>query len=402
MRNGLRYFGLAVSAISSMAAQHTTAPTLGGANSGISTGSIPSQPSQTSLPGQNPQNQMPVFLSGRVMLDDGTSPENSISIQRTCSGAPRTVAYTNGKGQFSFQWGSMAGIVPDASEATSGNGMRSGNGIGNNEMGGQMNASSLAMGSGPPMMGCELTASAPGFRSGHLDLSSHRPSDSPDVGTIVLHRIAGVEGTSISVTSLNAPKEARKAWEKGVQLLHKAKAADAEKELEKAVEIYPKYASAWVDLGRARLQLNAGDPARAAFLKAVDADGKLVEPYVELGEMAFRQHGWPDAARYLDRALQLDPVDYPRLWFEDAVADYNVQNLDRAEKNAREALKLPVASRDPRASQLLGIILMDRKDYAGADEALREYVKLLPDAKDLDHVKEQIREIDSHLTPKQP
>ena len=90
-------------------------------------------------------------------------------------------------------------------------------------------------------------------------------------------------------------------------------------------------------------EFSSKQPARPseALLKAIEADGKLVEPYVELGEMAAREQNWPDAARYLDRALQLDPVDYPRLWFEDAVADYNMQKYDRAEKNAREALKLP-------------------------------------------------------------
>ncbi len=126
------------------------------------------------------------------------------------------------------------------------------------------------------------------------------------------------------------------------------------------VGIYPKYANAWLDLGRARMQRRAEDPAREAFLNAISADGKLVEPYVQLGELAARGRKWPDAALYLDRALQLDPVDYPRLWFEDAVADYHVQQFDRAERNAREALKLPPAIRDPRADAVLALILKSR------------------------------------------
>jgi tetratricopeptide (TPR) repeat protein len=219
---------------------------------------------------------------------------------------------------------------------------------------------------------------------------------------IVLHRREGVEGTSVSATALYAPEDARKAWEKGVEFLHKSKAADAEKEFEKAVAIYPKYANAWLDLGRARLRQKTEAPAREAFLKAIEADGKLVEPYVELGKIAARGQNWPDAARYMDRALQLDPVDYPRLWFEDAVADYNVQNLDRAEKNAREALKVSPANRDPRVNQLLGLILMKKEDYAGAAEALRAYVQLAPNAKDLDRVRAQIEQIDSHLTETRP
>jgi tetratricopeptide (TPR) repeat protein len=296
----------------------------------------------SSTPSQTPQTQdaqMPVFLSGRVVMDDGTPPDTSIAIQRVCGGSPSTVAWTDGKGSFSFQWGRSSAIMQEASETVGGGS-------------GDTGANGLR--------GCELMANAPGFRSARLDLSSHRAGDNPNLGTIILHRLAEVEGTSVSVTALNAPKDAKKAWEKGVAYLRKSKAADAEKELEKAVGIYPKYANAWLDLGRARMQRRAEGPAREAFLKAIGADGKLVGPYVELGEMAARGRKWPDAALYLDRALQLDPVDYPRLWFEDAVADYHVQQFDRAERNAREALKLPPAIRDPRADAVLGLILKSK------------------------------------------
>jgi tetratricopeptide (TPR) repeat protein len=335
---------------------------------------------------------MPIFLSGTVVMDGGAGPAADVAIQRVCSGAPRTVAFTNSKGHFNFQWGATSGIVQDASESGSGNGMRTAD---------DMGANSIRMGGGglpgQSTQGCELIANAPGFRPAWLDVSSHRGGDNPDLGMIVLHRIAGVEGTSVSITALNAPKNARKAWEKGTELLHKSKAAEAEKELEKAVEIDPQYANAWFDLGRARLHRQAEVQARDAFLKAIDADDKLIGPWLELGKLAVLHRNWPDAARYLDRALQLDPVDYPRLWYEDALADYHVRNFDRAERNTREALKVPLANRDPHADQLLGLLLMRKQDYAGADEALRAYVQLSPDAKDVDTVREQIEEIDSHL-----
>jgi tetratricopeptide (TPR) repeat protein len=247
------------------------------------------------------------------------------------------------------------------------------------------------------MLGCELIASAPGFRSDRLDLTTHRDSDNPDVGVIVLHRLANVEGTSVSATSLNAPKDARKAWEKGVQLLHKSKGADAEKELQKAVDLYPKFASAWLDLGRARMMRKDYGPAREAFQKAMEADGKLVESYVGLGELAIVDKNWAEASKYLNRALQLDPVDYPRLWFEGAVADFNAQNYEQAEKNARAALKVSATAPQPRANQLLGLILFNKRDLPGARDALREYVKLAPNASDLNQVKAQLAEIEGQL-----
>ncbi|HEX4278803.1 MAG TPA: tetratricopeptide repeat protein [Bryobacteraceae bacterium] len=389
----------------SLSAQRGGAGSSGG-NSGGNTAAPPasstpsqsSQPTQQSNPGVIPQPQMPVFISGRVMMDDGSPPPGGVGIQRLCANTPRTVAFTNLKGQFSFQWGQSAGIIPDASEGGGINGGRSAGDMGTSSLSG----SPVSGSGGPNMLGCELIVNAAGFRSDRVDLSSRRASDNPDIGTIFLHRIAGVEGTSVSATSLNAPKDARKAWEKGVQLLHKSKGADAERELRKAVDIYPKYASAWLDLGRARLQQKETAAARDAFLKAIELDGKLVEPYVELGEQSAREAKWPEAVKNLDRALQLDPVDYPRLWFENAVAHFNMHDYDQAEKNTRAALKLNPPNRDPHANQLLGLILINKRDYAGAGDALRAYVKLSPNAKDLDQVKAQIARIDVQLGAARP
>src|SRR5512144_1293969 len=68
----------------------------------------------TQLPGQNPtqQNRMdfpemnrPIFLSGKVRLDDGTPPPDTVVIERVCGGQGRPEAYTDSKGHFSFELG---------------------------------------------------------------------------------------------------------------------------------------------------------------------------------------------------------------------------------------------------------------------------------------------------------
>ena len=68
-------------------------------------------------------------------------------------------------------------------------------------------------------------------------------------------------GTTISALSLAAPKDAKKAYEKGMEALKKKKPQDAVKNFEKAVEVYPKYASAWYELGR--FHAAQGDAAMA-------------------------------------------------------------------------------------------------------------------------------------------
>ncbi len=349
------------------------------------------QPAQPSIPMGD--TRLPVFFAGTVVFDGGAGPAENVPIQRVCGGVTRTVAFTNNRGQFSFQWGSSNSLFPDAGDAGPVVAKRSGDLSSDSYSGASVRGMSVTT-------GCELVATAPGYRPVRVDLSGHRASDDSDLGMMVLHRIAAVEGTSVSFTSLAAPKDARRDWEKGVRLLRSPKpsgAAAAENEFEKAVAAYPKYAVAWADLGRARLRRKETDAARDAFLKAIDADDKLVEPYIQLGNIATRRMQWTDAARYLDRALALDPVDYPRLWLADGLADYRVSNFDRAERNAREALKISAPNQDPEAARLLAYVLLEKQNYAGADEAFRAYLRLAPNANDLSDIKAHIEQISTHL-----
>ncbi len=112
-----------------------------------------------------------------------------------------------------------------------------------------------------------------------------------------------------------------------------------------------------------RLRNKQDASAGEAFQNALNADGKLVEAQVELGMMAAGKSQWPEAVSRLDAALQLDPVDFPRAWFADAVANFNLKNFDGAEKSAREVLKLDPKHTNPYANQLLAMILAAKGDF---------------------------------------
>lgn len=386
-----------------------SSPGSGSVGSGIgstSTG-IPSRNSTNTTPGSTSGIPTPIFLSGKVVMADGSALPPGIAIQRICQGSPRVVAYADSRGAFSFQWGDYAGITPDASEPGSGFGRGGAGGLSASTIGGSQvsNRTSTAMVPQSPGLGsigaCELRASLAGYTSSSVDLMSHRALDSPDVGHIVLHRNSAVEGLAVSATSLNAPKDARKAYERGLVSLHKGKEAEAQKDFEKAVDIYPTYADAWVQLGRLRVAGQQMEPAREAFTKAISADSKLVVPYVELGLMSAREQKWQDSAGYLDKAVQLDPVDFPQAWYVDAVANFNLKKLDPAEKSAREALKLDPQHQNPRADYLLGLVLMEKRDYAGAAAELKSYLAMAPTAENHDEVKKQLEQIEKIQAPQQ-
>jgi hypothetical protein len=212
-----------------------TTPVGGGTSTGTGTGttSIPGRttPAINTNPQQTTPNTpqsmpVPVPLSGRVMVDDGTPPPQTVVIERVCNGNARAEGYTDHKGYFSIDLGMDRGVLQDASMSGrpfDDTGMRL---PGQTQTASGMGGSAM---SDQRYMNCDLRANLPGYRSQLVSLANRRAMDSPDVGTIFLHRLGNVEGRLISAISLAAPKDARKALEKGLDLAKKNKLDDAVK-----------------------------------------------------------------------------------------------------------------------------------------------------------------------------
>ena len=109
----------------------------------------------------------------------------------------------------------------------------------------------------------------------------------------------------------------------------------------------------------------------------------MVAPYIELGVLAAKDANWQESAKYLDRAVELDPVDFPQAWYADAVANFNLLKYDAAEKSARAAVKLDPKHVNPRAGYLLGLALAAKQNYKDAVAELATYIKVAPNAPDV-------------------
>src|SRR5579864_6342513 len=82
----------------------------GGGKQPSTTGSTPTNPTNPRTPPNLPSTDtMPrsLFLSGKVMVDDGTLLTDSVIIQSICRGRIRTEGYTDSKGHFSFEVNSL-------------------------------------------------------------------------------------------------------------------------------------------------------------------------------------------------------------------------------------------------------------------------------------------------------
>jgi tetratricopeptide (TPR) repeat protein len=214
------------------------------------------------------------------------------------------------------------------------------------------------------------------------------------VGTIVLHHLGNVQGTTISITTELAPKNARKDYQKGLQLAQKGKFEEAEARLKSATELYPKYAIAWYALGQLQQRAGRGSEARKSYEAAITADSKFVGPYQQMALLAAQEGNWEDVAKFSKQVISLDPVEYPASLWYNAVANYNLKRAAEAEKSIKDLLKLDTRHKFPDAENMMAQLLLDQGNYSEAAGHLRNYLKLVPDAKNADNLKQLLVKIE--------
>jgi Tfp pilus assembly protein PilF len=317
----------------------------------------------------------PVFVSGKVVLQGGGALPEPVPIERVCNGTVRREGYADTKGQFEFQLG-LNLTFQDASENDSriAPTAQSRSGSGNSLRPLELN-------------GCELRAVLAGYQSSVVNLRAMGGDTwQYEVGTIFLKRIGNAPGTTISVTSMAAPKDAMRALEKA-QKLRAEKPAEAEKELTKAVKIYPQFAAAWTLLGDLHREHNDFNTARADYAQAIAADPQFVNPSYGLAMIASQEKKWDDTIRLTEQVIKLNSAAYPLAYFLNAAANYNSQKFEPAEENAKKFKALDTQHSHPEVCLLLSYLYSGRQDYAAAAGEIREYLTLAPNSPNAESLK---------------
>ena len=351
----------------------------GGRPSVSNTGSVPSGSIPPNINNPDTLPPMPLFLSGKVRVDDGSELTDAATIESLCNGDRHFEGYTDHKGNFSFEFGKQRGMGNDDVTTSASN------------MPGQPRT---ALQQRRELQQCELLAVLPGFTSQVVELASVDLTESMDVGTIVLHRLEHVQGFTISATTAMAPSKARKAFEKGRDQEQKQKWQAAEKKFQEAVQIYPKFAAAWLELARAQLQQKDMAGARQSLQQSVAADPQFVSPHGLLAVMDFQEQHWQDVINETSAVLRLNPLSFAQDWYYNSAANFYLGHYADAEKAARQGIQTDVEHRIPKMEYLLGVILAQKHDYQGAAEHMRNYVRLAPKSSDVAQVNAQIAQMD--------
>jgi len=241
--------------------------------------------------------------------------------------------------------------------------------------------------------GCVVRAKLEGFRSSEKTIKVENFRDEPDLGTLTLSPEDRGSGMEVSTTTKTAPASAMKAYEKARGDWLDQNAAGAQKNLQKAVENYPEFAEAWLQLGKIR---EGTDPqgAREDFAKALAADPKFILPYEQLAALAAKEEKWEETLNETSHGLQLDPAGTPQLWYYDALAKFQLGKTDAARVSAEKALAIDPRHSVPNAEQLLAVVLARKADYAGALAHLKNCLTYTANGPGADLIKQQIAQLE--------
>jgi tetratricopeptide (TPR) repeat protein len=237
---------------------------------------------------------------------------------------------------------------------------------------------------------CWIRATHAGYISTSLDISGINTTSHDTTHTLpplVLSKKVP-DPYSIITTSDNIPFRARSSFEAAMKSLDTSNYADAGSRLEAAVKASAKFTEAWHALGVVDERLNKTAEARDAYEHAIKSDSKFVRPYITLARLCLKTKDWDCAARAAAEGIKADPKHvYPELYLHQAVAQYEMKDLNGAEASVQEALRLDPLHHLPREEYVLGRILEAKGDAHAAREHMANYLKLDPAPPDVDLVK---------------
>jgi tetratricopeptide (TPR) repeat protein len=238
---------------------------------------------------------------------------------------------------------------------------------------------------------CYLEAQHDGYISSTIDISAINPVMDPNIKIEALVLTPRLADPYMITDIGNVPSKGLNAWKAAMKAVAANDAAEAAKQLQLVVAAVPKLAVAWHVLGIVYDRQNMLPQARDAYEHAIDADPKMLQPYVTLTRLCIKTKDWAAAMKTGDALIKLDTKKvYPEMQLHRAVALYGMKDLAGAEQGVQEVIRQDPKRALPRAEFVLGRLLEAKGDVNGAREHMTKYLELDPKTRDADMIKAHI------------
>jgi predicted Zn-dependent protease len=203
---------------------------------------------------------------------------------------------------------------------------------------------------------------------------------------------------SVSVAAMKVPDKARDAYKKAQKAALKHDAAEANKQLERALEIYPKFAEALTLRGLMRLEAEQTKDAIADLENAVDADNNYALAFFVLGSAYNVESHFDDAIRVLDRGVSLAPNSW-QAYFELAKAYVGKDDLAAASRQINKAADLAPKEYAP-VHLIRANILLKQKNYPEAMSELEAYLEREPSGPNSASARQTLEQVKAFVAQK--
>jgi cytochrome c-type biogenesis protein CcmH/NrfG len=303
-----------------------------------------------------------IILHGKVEMEDGSPPPVTVLLERVCSD----------------QYGDMPGVQTNKK----------------GEYIWRMDIDPLES------RNCVLRVNHTGFTSTVVEISGvdtiHTTLDLPPIKL----RPAVADPDTLNFSDKNIPGRARKDWVAASKAVDNQNLQEVAQHLQAVTEAAPKAAQAWQDLGIVDEKLQATADARTAYEHAIAIDSKLLPAYLTLARVCITMKDWNCAAKSADTLISMDSKNsYPEIYLHQAVARYELKDVQGAEESVEKAIRLAPKDTLPRAQYVLGRILEAKGDVKGATQHMEEYLQLQPGAPDIDVIRGHINGLKNPQAP---
>jgi tetratricopeptide (TPR) repeat protein len=188
---------------------------------------------------------------------------------------------------------------------------------------------------------------------------------------------SGATDHAVSVASLNIPEQAKREFATGQRLLQTSRNPSGSiGHFRKAIQLYDGFTEAYVMLGLAYLRDQKLEESQKALERAIQLDAKSSAAYLTLGACLNQQKDYAGAEKALLAGLGLDS-ESPEGHYELAKTYWAQRRWQEAMPHAEKAEELQ--PQVPGVHVLMGNILLQKRDNAGAIKEFSEYLRLDPE-----------------------
>jgi Tfp pilus assembly protein PilF len=199
----------------------------------------------------------------------------------------------------------------------------------------------------------------------------------------------------VSVLPSDMPETAKTEFNAGYNIITSGKdLGKSTGHFKKVIELYPKYAPAYLLLGTAYTHTEKYDDAIKPLEKAIELDPKSADAYTELGRAYLGEKKLPEAEQQLAKAVELAPTSYDAQYQLGRVL-FAQQKAPEAQPHAEAAVKANPSSAE--AHILMGNVNLRMRNAEGALTEYKEALRLDPKGPMAGPTKEMVSKIENAL-----